>query len=250
MNSEVVELPSGIFLPSDSINLNAGKVVILAHGLGAKDPREKDHCDKWIEMARRNFVSNPSIGSIAYTARGHGRSHGWEDTAESDILQFTWRRLADDMIGIADHFNITAFIACGSSMGSATSLFAAMYYPERVRAVIMIRPPTAWEVRRSRKGHLQKSASNLQKHSPEGIHHFVLMGAAEADLPPLNSELYDNIRCPVLILTYEGDEAHPVSTAMALSERIEGARLCVASDIRTAQNTWADTISEFAEHSL
>jgi enterochelin esterase-like enzyme len=37
------------------------------------------------------------------------------------------------------------FVAAGSSQGAATSLYAAMHNPRMVRAVIMIRPPKAWE---------------------------------------------------------------------------------------------------------
>jgi pimeloyl-ACP methyl ester carboxylesterase len=247
MNSDGVELQCGVVLPCDAVNANAETILVLAHGLGAKDPKEKDHSDKWLQMARRNFDSHPQVGYIAYTARGHGCSRGWEDTAESDYLQFTWHRLADDMIGIADNYSIPSFIACGSSMGSATSLFAAMYHPERVKAVIMIRPPTAWDVRRARKSHLLKSANRLHKEFPAGVHHLVLMGAAESDLPPLDSELYDNVSCPVLILTYEGDDAHPVSTATALAERIKHAEIYIEDNVKTAQDTWADVISSFVE---
>lgn len=37
------------------------------------------------------------------------------------------------------------FVAAGSSQGAATSLYAAMHNPSVVRAVIMIRPPKAWD---------------------------------------------------------------------------------------------------------
>jgi flagellar biosynthesis regulator FlaF len=41
------------------------------------------------------------VGVIAYTARGHGDSRGWEINAQ-EFQQFTWENLADDMIGIGD----------------------------------------------------------------------------------------------------------------------------------------------------
>lgn len=183
-------------------------------------------------------------------ARGHGSSRGWEETAESDSAQFTWQRLADDMVGVADFHSVPYFIAGGSSMGSATSLFAAMHYPDRIQAVIMIRPPTAWKRRKARKGNLQNSAKRLHRNEPNGLHHLVLAGASESDLPPLDSDLYANIQCPVLILTYEGDDAHPVSTAEALASVINRAELHVASDIETAQTTWAGIIYNFVERTI
>jgi pimeloyl-ACP methyl ester carboxylesterase len=34
---------------------------------------------------------------------------------------------------------------------TATALYAAIHFPERVRAVIMLRPPTAWKERLDRR---------------------------------------------------------------------------------------------------
>ena len=57
---------------------------------------------------------------------------------------------------------------------------------------------------------------------PGEKYHFVLQGAALADLPDIGREIemYRKVRCPVLILTIEGDAAHPVSTAIALDNEI------------------------------
>ena len=96
-----------------------------------------------------------------------------------------------------------------SLLGSATALFSAIKHPERVRALIMVRPPTAWESRLARRPNLLNSAARLDQ---SGSYHLVLRGAAYSDLPHLERDvdLYKKITCPVLILTIKGDGAHPV----------------------------------------
>jgi pimeloyl-ACP methyl ester carboxylesterase len=175
-----------------------------------------------------------------YTARGHGNSSGWEETAESDPWQFTWRDLAQDMIAVHEYieFNLlprgpnhidsmtmkNKVILGGSSMGAATALYACIEQPDIVAALILIRPPTAWKEREARRKYLNASALRLRERSAElSKYHFVLSGAMLSDLPmiteskpsstspgallqesPHGSDLYDKITCPVLILTIEG----------------------------------------------
>ena len=52
--------------------------VIVSHGLGAKNPKVKNHTnDEWIPIINKGSVSSSSIKSIvSYTARGHGDSNG------------------------------------------------------------------------------------------------------------------------------------------------------------------------------
>ena len=131
--------------------------IIVGHGLGPKNPKDKSHSnDKWVSFVRDVAKTLTTEGTnsgrcIAYTARGHGNSHGWEDSAATNPTQFTWQSLSTDMIAMADYYEIPRFIAAGSSMGSATSLYAAIQQPERVVGVVMIRPPTAWKERRARR---------------------------------------------------------------------------------------------------
>lgn len=151
------------------------------------------------------------------------------------------------MVAVADFHNIPKFIACGSSMGAATSLFAAMLYPDRVSGVIMVRPPTAWATRQARRKYILASAEKLQKkQSPEDKFHFVLRGAALADLPPLSDhEMYARVSCPLLILTVKGDDGHPVSTATALAEAIPQTELHVAENEEEASALWPGIIQAF-----
>ena len=86
---EVVTLPvaTGVSLPA-TVNLHPHQnVAIVTHGLGARDPKERDHQnDPWITLIQ-TAADAATISTVMYTTRGHGHSTGWEDTAESDQVQ-------------------------------------------------------------------------------------------------------------------------------------------------------------------
>lgn len=262
----LISLNTGITVPAlrtdHSITNNLSPVVIFGHGLGSTNPKLKDHSkDKWISLAMDAVSGDSNV--IAYTARGHGATTGWEVTAEANSEQFTWVELGKDMNAVADHFSASYYIAGGSSMGSATSLYAAIAHPERVLGMVLIRPPTAWDARKARRKHLLNAADRLQKQEEEAheqaVHsgesssvnstprfHHVLRGTAYSDLPALDSDAYERIKhIPTLILTIEGDPAHPVATAQALHSALPKSVLHVASDIETAATMWPGMIREF-----
>ena len=91
-------------------------------------------------------------------------------------------------------------------MGAATALYAAITHSVRIRAVILVRPPTAWSTRRARRANLLSSAAKVQAAAEAGdVYHWVLRGAATADLPPEDDfESYAKVTCPILILTVKG----------------------------------------------
>lgn len=246
---ETISLPSGLTtaVKSDLPRAGCKTVVVLGHGLGVGNLKKRDHVsDRWIRLASEACLRGEQVGVVSYTARGHGASTGWECTAGSDKEQFTWARLAGDMLDVANHFELPSFVAGGSSMGSATALYTAIRNPDRVRGLVLMRPPTAWASRAARKQNLLSVAQDLQNKSQFGEqHHNVLLGAAKADLPPLDSELYCRIQCPVLILAIAGDEAHPVSTAEGLAGVLARASLHVAADVDNAAQSWPELISDF-----
>jgi len=219
--------------------------IVIGHGLGSRNPKLKSHInDDWTSMLAMSCIEklNPIV---TYTARGHGDSTGWELTAEDDIEQFTWERLAFDMISIADHYKLHTFIASGSSMGSATALYAAIANPSRIVGMILIRPPTAWESRKERSKILASSAKKCELGDPSGKHHLVLRGAGLSDLPLVDDPVYSQIKCPVLILAIEGDPAHPLSTATKLVELLENSELFVSKTHKEATEAWPALIDRF-----
>lgn len=75
----------------------------------------------------------------------------------------------------------------------------------------------------------------------------MLEGAALADLPDIESEseVYMGVRCPVLILTIEGDASHPVSTAKVLHNVLPHSELHIAADEISAAREWPKVIAAF-----
>ncbi|MGI9288393.1 MAG: alpha/beta fold hydrolase, partial [Pseudomonadales bacterium] len=90
---------------------------------------------------------------IRYDARGHGRSdcHG-------DAIDFSWDALARNLWDVVDSYTQAPVVLGGASMGCATALYAACERPSRVRGLVLVIPPTAWEARRAKKGNYENFA--------------------------------------------------------------------------------------------
>jgi pimeloyl-ACP methyl ester carboxylesterase len=221
----------------------------LGHGLGAKNPKETSYfSDKWIDIINKG--AKTSMGNtILYTARGHGDSYGWQDSAESDLNQFTWNSLSWDMLNVSNHFGFPNFVAGGSSMGAATALYSAINFPDKVKGLIMVRPPTGWSERLERRKYLISSANKCKdKNLPGEKYHFVLLGAATSDFPSVDEvSTYERIICPTLILGVRNDDTHPESTAIILSRLINQSELYFVNNFDEAVNLWPKIIKEFLD---
>ena len=230
---------------------NHGLGIVLGHGLGSRDPRTKSYAsDDMIKILNKGTRESQNLEStILYTARGHGESIGWQETSESDRSQFSWSRLADDMMGVANYYGYSQIVVGGSSMGSATALYAAIKYPDRVKGLIMAKPPTGWVERENRKKYLLGSAKKLKEIEKDGeVFHNVLIGATTANFPPLEDyDSYRKIQCPVLILGLLGDESHPEVSARNLHERIPQSELYFAKDYDEAELLWPSLIRDFLD---
>jgi 3-oxoadipate enol-lactonase len=254
---------NGLSFPTSVIkNNNNGSIVhqvdiVLGHGLGMGNPKRTTHKkDNWLPIVSNAILNSHELLSTAvfYTARGHGDCTGWEDVAEQQPDLFTWDSLSLDMINVATKQGLDKFIACGSSMGAATSLFAAINCPERVSAVIMIRPPTGWAERQARRDEIIKSANSLQSSNKakniDSKHHLVLEGAALADMPALDDiSTYAKIQCPVLILAVRGDPAHPEVSATNIADRVP-AELHFVDNFEEACKQWPAIVEEFVVRRL
>lgn len=256
--SEFVELRGVRFAYSD---VGSGPIVLYAHGLSSSRAG-----DARMRLAEFSPLSEHAR-LIAYDARGHGESSGTTDSAD-----YTWSSLADDMIALADHFSPDAKVSViGSSMGTGTTLHAAVTAPERFDRLVLTAPPTAWETRAGQTEIYAAMADLAASSTPEALaammaqaplapifadvpgfppvpditHELlpiVFRGAGRSDLP-LPAALAE-IRQPTLVLAWATDPGHPVSTAERLVELIPGSRLHISetsNDIRT----WGTLAAEF-----
>jgi pimeloyl-ACP methyl ester carboxylesterase len=214
---------------------------------------------------------------IRYDARGHGLSE-----TSDQAVDYRWDNLALDMLGIVDEMELETFIAGGQSMGCATAIYAAVAAPERVRALLLVNPPTAWETRAAKASNYKRMAfiarllggkmiakmlmrNPAQLFAPwlveamedkadvfgKGVEDMsgkrlstILKGAEMSDLPPRDE--IAKLEMPVLILAWEGDETHPLETAETLHELLPQSKLHVAKDVYDFR-TWPLLMREFVE---
>ena len=242
-----VKLVDGVRLPFKLHGTGGPIRLIVGHGLGQN--KDKDSAVDAVATAfTSGLLSSSEYRALSYDARGHGKATGWESC---DSSMFHWRELAQDMLAVADAHGLHRFVAMGSSMGAATALFAALQAPERVEAIVMVRPPTAWETREARKPKLLDGAAQARAKGRTQWAR-VLAGAAEADLPPARAAEYRALAgIPVLILCHGEDDVHPVATGVALSTRLlpthELSRIVVSSNLAEGEKAWPRILAEWME---
>ena len=213
---------------------------------------------------------------IRYDARGHGDSGGSYHPDD-----YRWPHLAADMLAIgrdaATENGWQRSILGGMSMGAATALEAAVQHPEEVAGVVLVIPPTGWDTRPRQAAiyrrlaqvlglfgtipfHLLKLlpipvredgrgrlglhvARGLARANPRRVQ-AALRGAALSDLP--EPDLLAGVHVPTLILAWEDDMAHPVSTAEQLADCLPDVRelvICHPGDL----SDWWPALLDFLQ---
>jgi pimeloyl-ACP methyl ester carboxylesterase len=194
---------------------------------------------------------------VRYDARGHGACA----PVQYDDRAYRWSALVDDMLRAVPEGPI---VAGGASMGAVTAVYAAARAPRRVQALVLATPPAAWEARAPQSEFYRSGAQLVESRGVRGLvsalraqpqprifaeelpeaqevwlQHLeqmdervlpaILRGAAGSDLP--SRDELRAIVVPTLILAWEGDPAHPVSTAETLHELMVLSELHVARDL-------------------
>lgn len=211
---------------------------------------------------------------VRYDARGHGYSDGSYDPED-----YRWSELAGDMLAIGEESaqasDSDRYLLGGVSMGAATALEAAAQQPERVAGLILVLPPTAWDTRPRQSAIYRRLSwvsgllgaapyrlldwlpipvrddgrSRLALYTAKGLARAnplhvqaALRGAALSDMP--DRARLEKLQVPTLILAWEDDMAHPVSTAEALAETLPDVRgLDIISPHE--QPDWTRLVCEF-----
>jgi pimeloyl-ACP methyl ester carboxylesterase len=183
---------------------------------------------------------------------------------------YTWPALTDELFSVADALNYNRVIFGGLSMGAGTILHAVVRFPERAKALILVTPPPAWEMREEVRKVYKKIASRTNQHSipeilkriiqrnqdppeffeqnypgtrqrlleyrlsfdPQYYSQIYLDGAA-SDFP--SREQIALIDVPTLIVALPNDENHPLEMARELNTLIKGSELVVISDYEDYQ---------------
>ena len=210
---------------------------------------------------------------VRYDARGHGRSSATRHAAD-----YRWSNLAHDQLELLDTMSIDRVVLGGASMGSATALHSACFQPERVAALVLVIPPAAWATRGTQSKKYRGGARYTLTHGVHGFakatrklpnpeifceqleclcgggigsiddFHYLplvaaLRGAAGSDLPS-PTQLARIRDIPALVLAWDTDPSHPVSTAEELAGGFSHADLHVA---RTPADVahWPEEVAHF-----
>lgn len=178
---------------------------------------------------------------------------------------YKWDSMTSQLADIVETNDFEKVILAGTSMGSVTALHYAVMYPEKIKALILITPPPAWEKREAVKSVYRKIASrashgqipeflkrliSLTQDPPEfyeqrhpgtrqklmeyrlafdpDYYPQIYNGGAASDLPL--REQIAAIRVPTLIAALPDDENHPLDIARELNELIPSSTLEVIAD--------------------
>lgn len=207
---------------------------------------------------------------LRYDARGHGSCC----PQQYEHRAYRWSALVDDMLRVVRE---GPFVAGGASMGAVTAVFAALRAPRRVQALVLVTPPAAWEDRAAVTEVYESDAQLVEaggvpryltalreqpqprifeeelpdarevwlrhlRQMDEKVIPAILRGAAGSDLP--TREEVRSVVVPTLILAWDGDPAHPVSTAEALNELLVLSELHVANDLASIRS-WPKLVRDF-----
>jgi 3-oxoadipate enol-lactonase len=240
-----------------------GTPFVWAHGMTSSMAADDD-------SGVFDWSSLDGVRLVRYDAPSHGRS----PLAPSSEEQ-RWDRLAETMLAVADGAGFSRFVAGGASMGCATTLHVAVRAPERVQAMVLVIPPTAWETRAAQAGVYEIGMQIVEAQGIEALvelerqmpgtgplgdpairekfqQHLLDMapralvrifeGAISSDLPPRDA--IAALSQPTLILAWTDDPGHPVSTAEALAELLPHADLHVAPSL-TETRQWPEKLNDF-----
>lgn len=245
--------------------LGSGPALVWGHGLSSSRADEDTG-------GLLDFTTLADVATVLrYDARGHGES-GF--TAEP--AQYSWQEMAQDQLALSTSLGIDQAVIGGASLGAATALHVAVAAPERISALLLLIPPTAWETRAAQTEMYETMAQIVETKGVEPLiagaaqmappDPFVgrtewrdqrskamrsadpvrlagvFRGATTADFP--TREEVAGIDVPTLVLAWTGDAGHPVSTATELTDLLPQARLELASTWDQLQ-TWTTRAADF-----
>lgn len=197
---------------------------------------------------------------------------------------YSWGGMVTELNAIIDSLNSAKVILGGVSMGSGTALYTAIRNPEKVKALVLVTPPPAWEVRvavqalyekialRARPDHLPEFLKRIIQRNqdpPEfyeqlfpgtreklldlrmsfdpGYYYPIYHGGAISDFPE-RDEL-KAVKIPTLIVADPNDPGHPIEVAREMHELIPDSRLFLVenqADYMQLQETVSVFLSSIA----
>lgn len=178
---------------------------------------------------------------------------------------YSWPAMVNELSTVIHPLDGEKVMLGGISMGSGTALFAALRYPERVKALILVTPPPAWEVRvpvqdlyekigqRAQPDRLSEFLKRIIHRNPDppkffeeqfpgtrrkllhlrqnfhpAYYYSIYHGGAISDFP--EREQLAGLRVPTFIVADPDDPNHPVEVAREIHSLISGSELHLVSN--------------------
>lgn len=197
---------------------------------------------------------------------------------------FSWPAMVNELSHVIQSLNGEEIMLGGISMGSGTALFTALRNPEKVKALILVTPPPAWEVRvpvqdlyekigqRAQPDRLPEFLKRIIQRNPDppkffeeqfpgtrekllqlrqsfhpAYYYSIYHGGAVSDFP--EREQLAGLRVPTFIVADPDDPNHPVEVARELHSLISGSELHLVSDFMDYQEL-QENVSEFLKKQL
>jgi pimeloyl-ACP methyl ester carboxylesterase len=190
----------------------------------------------------------------------------YDACCKSPAGNYQWDAMTNQLAKIIDGQKYESVILAGVSMGSVTALHFAVNFPNRVKALILITPPHAWESRlpiraiyskiarktsATRIPEFLKRLISLNQDPPDffeqkfpgtrqclqqmrlsfdpAYYTKIYEGGANSDLP--DREQLADLKIPTLIVACPNDENHPIETANELNSIILSSELELVSNL-------------------
>jgi len=194
---------------------------------------------------------------VAFDQRGHGDS-----TPLTDVTAYDPQAMADDVAAVFDEVGAQRAVLAAESMGAVGALLFALQHPERVEKLLLTGPAfgdtislrRAWlrgigeeittlgydaylkllEGRLRNDLGLDASATAArlavyQRHDPASLATAFLATSEWVPFPDLS--ILRNLRVPVSIVAWPGDDLHPLPLAQRMAEQLPDATLSLIDSI-------------------
>ncbi|MDP2889145.1 MAG: alpha/beta hydrolase [Bacteroidota bacterium] len=189
----------------------------------------------------------------------------YDSCGKSATGDYSWNGMTNELFHLVNHYKFEPLILGGTSMGSGTAIHFAVRFPEKVKALILVTPPPAWEKRKVVKSLYNKIAMKAEQPTmPDFLRRLITLnqdppdffenehpgtrqrllnsrlgfdalyypqiyrGGAASDLPA--PEEIEKIKVPTLIAAFPDDLNHPLEMAQTLNNLISGSEMFIISD--------------------
>jgi pimeloyl-ACP methyl ester carboxylesterase len=231
----------GIIL--SAVDVGTGPAVLFQHGLGADN-----------SQVAEIFPAEINVRRLTVECRSHGLS-GKGSRQDLSIKTF-----GEDALAFLESYGVNEFIAGGISMGAAIALRLAVAVPQRVRALVLVRPAWLWDPAPNNMRPFAKVAefllssdgpekalarfdassiaALLSKEAPDNLASLrrffthpeplaiaTLLSAISSDGPGVSEAEVASLKIPALVIGNSLDAVHPLEFAQKLSNSIPMARL-------------------------